>query len=147
MNFEIRIKDINALSPTEVTTIYNQLSHPASGLVDSIRPELERRYIKPTPGPHPPMWLAMVWKNGAFVAWVGTRPWPETFKSQPVTAQTIECFTAPDARRHGLARLGLQALISAGLINRDRIVSVYAAEVVKLAQQCGCKTVVLCRAS
>jgi hypothetical protein len=144
MNFEIRIKDINHLSLTDVTTIYSRLSHPNSGSDSSIRPELEKRYTRPSPGPHPTMWLAMVWQNGLFVSWVGTRPWPEKFKGETVTAQTIECFTDPDCRRHGLARLGLQALISAGLLDRNRIVSVYSPDALPLARSCGCKTVILC---
>lgn len=144
MNFEIRIKDINHLAVTDVTAIMSRLSWPDSGSDSSIQAELTKRYIKPEPGPHPTMWLAMVWQNGMFVAWVGTRPWPEKFKGNPVTAQTVECFTDPEVRRHGLARLGLQALISAGLIDRDKIVSVYDVKVVKMAQSCGCKTVILC---
>lgn len=145
MNFEIRIKDINALSPTDVTTIYNELSKADSASLSSIRKELHKRYIKPTPGPHPEMCLAMVWHNGMFVSWVGTRAWPEKFKGEPVTAQTVECFTYPECRRHGLARLGLQALISAGVLNRNKLVAVYAPSAVRLAQQCGCKTVILCK--
>lgn len=144
MNFEIRIKDINYLALTDVTAIYNRLSHPDSGSDSSIQRELDKRYKHPTGGPHPQMWLAMVWQNGLFVSWVGTRPWPEKFKGHSVIAQTIECFTDPDCRRHGLARLGLQALISAGLLDRNRIVSVYAPEVVEMARSCGCKTVILC---
>jgi len=146
MNFEVRIKDINHLGLTDVTAIMSRLSHPNSGSASSIQPELIKRYVKPEPGPHPPMWLAMVWQNGLFVSWVGTRLWPEKFKGDLVMAQTIECFTDSECRRHGLARLGLQALISAGLLDRNKIVSVYAAEVVKMAQQCGCKTVILCHA-
>ena len=144
MNFEIRIKDINLLSPTEMTAIYNGLCSRESNTPHSMRPELERRYIKPTAGPHAPMPLAMVWRNGMFVSWVGTRSWPEKFKGEKVVAQTIECFTAHEYRRNGLARLGLQALISAGVLNRDGLVAVYAPEVAPLARQCGCKTVILC---
>lgn len=144
MNFEIRIKDINKLALTEITAIYSRLSWPNSGSDSSIRKELEKRYIHPTPGPHPSMMLAMVWENGVFASWVGTRPWPEKFKGNPVTAQTVECFTAEEYRRKGLARLGLQALISADLLDRERIVSVYSPEVVRLAEKCGCKTVIYC---
>ena len=144
MNFEIRIKDINHLSLTDVTAIYSRLSHPDSGSDSSIQKELDKRDRHPTPEPHATMWLAMVWQSGVFVGWVGTRAWPEKFKGEPVTAQTIECFTAPEYRRHGLARLGLQALISAGLLDRNRIVSVYAPEVLPMARSCGCKTVILC---
>lgn len=145
MNFEIRIKDINHLALTDVTAIMSRLSWPDSGSDSSIQKELIKRYVKPEPGPHASMWLAMVWQNGLFVSWVGTRLWPEKFKARPITAQTIECFTDPECRRHGLARLGLQALISAGLIDRDKFVSVYDVSVVKMAQSCGCKTVILCQ--
>lgn len=144
MNFEIRIKDINHLSLTDVTAIMSRLSHPNSGSASSIQPELIKRYVKPEPGPHPTMWLAMVWQNGLFVSWVGTRLWPEKFKGDPVMAQTVECFTDPECRRHGLARLGLQALISANLLDRNKIVSVYSPAALKMAQSCGCKTVILC---
>lgn len=146
MNFEIRIKDINHLSLTDVTAIYNRLSHADSGSDSSLQPELEKRYIHPKPGPHPSMMLAMVWDNGTFASWVGTRPWPEKFKGEPVTAQTIECFTDPDYRRRGLATMGLQALISAGLLDRNEIVAVYSAAALHLARQCGCKQVILCDA-
>lgn len=146
MNFEVRIKDINRLTLTDVTAIMSRMSWPDSNSDSSMQKELEKRYIRPTPGPHPQMWMAMVWHNGMFVSWVGTRPWPEKFKGEPVMAQTVECFTDPDCRRHGLARLGLSALISAGLLDRKKIVSVYAPEVVKLAEQCGCKTVIYCEA-
>ena len=144
MNFEIRVKDINALLPDEVATLYNELTHAHSGSVASLRPELEKRYLKPVPGEHPPMALALVWMNNLLVAWVGTRAWPEKFKGDPVTAQTVECFTYPECRRHGLARMGLLALISAGHIDRNKVVSVYAPEVIKLAESCGCKVVILC---
>lgn len=145
MNFEIRIKDINSLSLSDVTEIMSRLSREnTDDTKSSMQPELRKRYIKPRVGPHPAMTLALVWQNGLFVAWVGTRAWPEKFKGEPVSAQTIECFTDPECRRHGLARLGLQALISAGHLNRNKIVSAYAPEVVKLAQSCGCKTVLFC---
>lgn len=147
MNFEIRIKDINLLSPTEMTTIYNKLSWKNANTSGSMRDELEKRYIRPTTGPRPPMPLAMVWQNGVFVCWVGTRSWPEMFKGEKIVAQTIECFTAPEYRRNGLARMGLQALISAGVLNREAPVSVYAPEVLPLARQCGCKVVLLCEAT
>ena len=144
MNFEIRIKDINRLTLTDVTAIMSRMSWPDSGSDSSMQKELEKRYIRPAAGPHSTMWLALVWQNGMFVSWVGTRLWPEKFKGEPVMAQTIECFTDPECRRHGLARLGLLALISAGLLDRKKIVSVYAPEIVKMAEQCGCKTVIYC---
>jgi hypothetical protein len=144
MNFEIRIKDINRLTLTDVTAIMSRMSWPDSGSDSSMQKELEKRYTRPTAGPYSTMWLALVWQNGMFVSWVGTRLWPEKFKGEPVMAQTIECFTDPECRRHGLARLGLLALISAGLLDRKKIVSVYAPEIVKMAEQCGCKTVIYC---
>ncbi len=144
MNFEIRIKDINKLSLTDIVGIHERLSHADSGSASSIRPELEKRYIKPTPGPHPSMMLAMVWQDGVFAAWVGTRIWPEKFKGEPVAAQTVECFAAPEYRRRGLATMGLHALISAGFLNRNEVVSVYSPAALHLARQCGCKQVILC---
>lgn len=144
MNIEIRIKDINKLSLTDIVGIHERLSWPDSGSDSSIRVELEKRYIKPTPGPHPSMMLAMVWQDGVFAAWVGTRPWPEKFKGEPIIAQTIECFTDQAYRRKGLAKLGLLALISAALLNRNEIVSVYSPAALHLARQCGCKQVILC---
>jgi hypothetical protein len=144
MNFEIRIKDINKLSLTDITAIYSRLSWADSNSDSSIQKELEKRYVKPVDGPHPSMMLAMVWHNGTFAAWVGTRYWPEKFKGEPVVAQTVECFTAPEYRRRGLARLGLLALISAEYLNRNEIVSVYSPAALHLARQCGCKQVILC---
>ena len=90
------------------------------------------------------MALALVWLDDTLVGWVGSRPWPEKFKGRPITAQTLECFVDPEYRRRGIAKLGLLALISAGAINKDEIVSVYSPEVVHLAQQCGCKVVIYC---
>ncbi len=142
--FVVQIKSINKLALTDVTAIYSRLSHNDSGSNSSIQKELDRRYIKPEDGPHPDMSLAMVWYNDELLGWVGTRPWPEKFKGNRVVAQTIECFVDPDWRRRGIARLGLQALISAGYINKKEPVSVYAAEVVELARQCGCRIVLLC---
>lgn len=144
MEFIIRLKDINALTLIEATAIMSRLSWPDSGSDSSIQKELAKRYLDAQPGPHPKMMLALVWYNEMLIAWVGTRLWPEKFKGEPITAQTIECFTDPDARRHGFARLGLQALISAGLLQRDKPVAVYAPEVVGMARSCGCNTVILC---
>lgn len=144
--FNIYIKDINKLSPVDVTAIYTRLSWPDSGSSSSIQKELEKRYIKLTPGPHPEMTIALIWANSLLVGWVGTRLWPEKFKGEPITAQTVECFVDPDCRRHGFSRLGLQALITSGRLDRTKPVSVYAPEVVKMAQQCGCKIVLLCNA-
>lgn len=144
MEFIIKLKDINELSVIDVTAIMTRLSWPDSGSSSSIQKELDKRYIHVQPGPHPKMMLALIWHNDFFIAWVGTRLWPEKFKGEPITAQTVECFTDPEARRHGFARLGLQALISAGFLNRDKPVSVYAPEAVGIARSCGCKTVILC---
>lgn len=144
MQFVIAIKDINALADAEVTAIYTRLSWPDSGSTSSIQKELDKRYLKKTGEAHPPMALAILWLDGTLVGWVGTRPWPEKFKGKPVTAQTVECFIDPDYRRRGLAKLGLTALIAAGKLNRNEIVSVYDPMVVPLAQQCGCKVVIYC---
>jgi hypothetical protein len=142
--FEIRIRDINKLAVTDVTAIYTRLSWPNSGSDSSIQKELEKRYLSPTPGPHPEMAIALVWHNSLLVAWVGTRLWPERFKGEKIMAQTVECFTDPELRNRGYAQLGLQALITGGFIDRELPVSVYANAVIKLARRCGCKIVIYC---
>jgi len=144
MDFWIRIKDINDLRTVDITAIYTRLSWPDSKSDSSIRKELEKRYVAPEPGPHPEMAIAIIWCNGMLAGWVGTRPWPEKFKGEIITAQTIECFVDPELRNRGFARLGLQALITAGSLKRDEPVAVYAPNVVNIAKQCGCKTVLLC---
>lgn len=143
--FNIYIKDINKLSPVDVVAIKTRLSWPNSGSSSSIQVELDKRYFNATPEAHPEMAIALIWADDVLVGWVGTRPWPEKFKGDPVTAQTIECFVDPEYRRRGIARLGLQALITAGAIKRDQLVSVYSPDVIKLAQQCGCATVIYCQ--
>lgn len=142
--FNIYIKDINKLSPVDVVAIKTRLSWPDSGSSSSIQVELDKRYFNATPGPHPEMAIALIWVDGVLAGWVGSRPWPEKFKGDPITAQTIECFVDPAHRRRGFGRLGLQALICAGFIDRNKPVSVYASEVIKMAEQCGCKIVLLC---
>jgi GNAT superfamily N-acetyltransferase len=127
--------------------MYTRLSWKDSDSTSGIQKELQKRYIDIEPGPHPNMEIATIWLDGVFVGWVGTRAWPEKFKGRPVTAQTVECFVAPEFRRRGLAKIGLQALITAGKINRDDFVAVYAPEVVRMAEQCGCKTVLFCEAT
>lgn len=140
MNYRIQIKDINALEYAEVKHMHGYLSRPGRNM----RFELEKRYICPEPGPHPNMSLALIWHNSFFVAWVGTRPFKEKFKGNTIDVQTIECFTDPELRRHGLAQLGVQALITAGVLKRDNPISVYNPAVVKIAERCGCTTVLLC---
>jgi hypothetical protein len=142
--FNIYIKDINELGPVDVAAIHTRLSWSDSESGSSIQKELDKRYLKPKPGPHDKMAIALIWFNYFLVGWVGTRPWPEKFKGNPITAQTVECFVDPECRRHGFGRLGLQALITAGHVDRTKPVSVYAPEVVKMAEQCGCKIVLLC---
>lgn len=157
MQFDISIKDINALSDEEVTAIYTRLSWPDSGSTSSIQKELDKRYlwqvydthpsskiITKNNDQHPPMAMAFLRVDGFLAGWVGTRHWPEKFKGRPVTAQTIECFVDPAYRRRGLAKLGVLALIAAGSLKRNEIVSVYEPMVVLLAQQCGCKVVIYC---
>jgi predicted acetyltransferase len=144
MDFWIKIKDINELRTVDVTAIYTRLSWPESKSDSSIRKELEKRYVFPEPGPHPKMAIAIIWCNSVLAGWVGTRPWPEKFKGETITAQTIECFVDPELRNRGFARMGLQALITAGSLKRDEPVAVYAPNVVNIAKQCGCKTVLLC---
>lgn len=144
MEFRIFIKDINKLGVIDVSAIYTRLSWQDSQSDSSIAKELEKRYVTPTPGPHPEMALALIWWNNVLTGWVGTRPWPEKFKGETITAQTVECFVDPEYRRRGFASLGLQALITAGAINRDNPVSVYAPAAVNVAKQCGCNTVLLC---
>lgn len=144
MDFWIRIKDINDLRTVDITAIYTRLSWPDSESDSSIRKELEKRYVTPEPGPHPEMAMAIIWCNGVLAGWVGTRPWPEKFKGETIMAQTIECFVDPELRNRGFARMGLQALLTAGALKRDEPVAVYAPNVVNIAKQCGCKTVLLC---
>ena len=140
MDFRIIIKDINRLSPVEVTTIYSRLSNHGRNM----RTELEKRYIAPQPGNHETITLAMIWHNDLFVAWVGTRKVTESLAGELVKATSIECFTDPELRRHGFAQLGLQALITAGIIRRDKPVAVYREAAVALATKAGCTTVLLC---
>lgn len=142
--FVIKIRDINKLGLIDVTAIYSRLSWPDSDSPSSIQKELAKRYLTPEPGPHPEMAIALVWHNSMLVAWVGTRPWPERFKGEKIMAQTIECFTEPELRQRGYAMLGLQALLTAGFIDREKPVAVYAKPVIKIAERCGCKIVLLC---
>lgn len=144
MDITIKIKDINRLGLVDVTAIMTRLSWPDSGSDSSIQKELSKRYLNIQPGPHPEMTVALIWVDETLAGWVGTRPWPEKFKGRPVTAQTVECFVDPEYRRRGIAKLGLQALITAGAVKRDQIVSVYSPDVIKLAEQCGCKIVIYC---
>lgn len=147
MQFVIKIKDINKLAPLEVVGIYTRLSWPDSGSTSSIQKELHKRYMDVEHVRHPEMAIALIWVDSVLAGWVGTRPWPEKFKGNPVTAQTVECFVAPEFRRRGLAKLGLQALITGGKINRNDFVAVYAPEVVPIAEQCGCRIVLFCEAT
>jgi hypothetical protein len=145
MNITIKIKDINQLGLVDVTAIMTRLSWPNSGSDSSIQKELSKRYLHVNhEQPYPEMALALVWIDDTLAGWVGSRPWPEKFKGRPITAQTVECFVDPAYRRRGIAKLGLQSLITAGAIKRDQIVAVYAPDVVKLAEQCGCKIVIYC---
>jgi len=145
MDITIKIKDINRLGLVDVTAIMTRLSWPDSGSDSSIQKELSKRYLHVNhEQPHPEMALALIWVDDTLAGWVGSRPWPEKFKGRPVTAQTVECFVAPEYRRRGIAKLGLQALITAGFVKRDQIVSVYSPDVIKLAEQCGCKVVIYC---
>lgn len=146
MIFKICCKDINRLAVEEVTAIMTRLSWHDSSSDSSIQKELIKRYMTPTLGLKPAMTLALIWLNDELVGWVGSRPWPEKFKGNPIMAQTVECFVDEKHRRKGLARMGLQALIAAGFVDRTRPVSVYENNVVKLAQQCGCAIVLYCDA-
>lgn len=140
MEFVVKIKDINALNAVDVAAMYTRLSNPGRNM----RTELERRYVTPAPGPHETIMLATVWCNDEFVAWVGTRAVTAKFKGEAVAAQSIECFTAVEHRRKGLAQFGLLALVAGGYINRETPVTVYRASVIPLATKVGCKTVIYC---
>lgn len=145
MDITIKIKDINQLGLGDAAAIMTRLSWPDSGSDSSIQKELSKRYLHVNhEQPHPEMAMALIWVDDVLTGWVGSRPWPEKFKGDPITAQTIECFVDEAYRRRGLGRLGLQALICAGFIDRNKPVSVYASEVIKMAEQCGCKIVLLC---
>ena len=141
--FTIRVCDINKLALTDVTAIYSRLCWPDSHRANSMQHELDMRYIDPTPGPHPEMAIALVQCDGELEAWVGSRPWAELFKGEKTTVQTIECFTDPALRRCGYGQLGLQALISAGKIDRELPVAVYHSSVLSIARRAGCKIVLL----
>ena len=138
--FQINIRDINSLKLTEASAIYGRLSNPGYNM----QSEIAKRYLTPEQGPHESMQLAMIWHNDVLVAWVGTRRFVEKYKGRLANVQTIECFTDPEYRRRGFCALGLQALIAAKLLDRKRPVSVYQADVVKIAERCGCRCVLLC---
>jgi hypothetical protein len=138
--FKIYIRDINDLRPIEVTAMYSRLSNPGYNMQE----ELATRYLTPTIGPQEAMNIAMIWHNDTFAAWVGTRRFVERYKGKLVNVQTIECFTDPEYRNRGFCAIGVQALIAAQLLDRNRPVSVYRANVVKIAERCGCRCVILC---
>lgn len=140
MDFYVRVKNINALAIVDVTAMYSRLSNPGRNM----RKELEMRYLSPQPGPHESIELALVWFGETFVAWVGTRAVTARLSGRTVDAQSIECFTDHDHRKRGFAAMGLQALISAGLIDRSKPVAVYRRSAFKVAERCGCKIIILC---
>jgi hypothetical protein len=143
----IRIRDIGELTKAEVRDICDRLSWPLEhALPDSMQPEVIRRHVSPEPGPHASITMALVYHNNYLVAWAATRPFFEKFKGDLIAVQTIECFTDRELRNRGFAQIGLNALISAGQIARNKPVSVYHASVVKIAERCGCKCVILCNA-
>ena len=143
----VRIRDLSELKPAEVRDICERLSWPLEdALPDSMQPEVIRRHVSPEPGPHAPITMALVYHNNYLVAWVATRPFREKFKGEMIDVQTIECFTDRELRHRGFAQIGLNVLISAGQIARNKPVSVYHASVVKIAERCGCKCVILCNA-
>jgi L-amino acid N-acyltransferase YncA len=144
--FEItlKIKDINELDTFEVSDIYSGLSRENSPSASSIRKELNKRYINVKEGGHPKMAMSLVMFGEKLVGWVGTRPWQEQFKGERVTVQTVECFVDPKFRGKGVAKLGLQSLITAGKIDTAKVVSVYSEKVIRLARQVGCKIVTYC---
>jgi|688.fasta_scaffold179916_3 hypothetical protein len=145
MNFNIVVKDINKLKTDEVSAIWLRLSHEEpSRLNDNMRCELHRRYHVPEPEPQKSIQLALVWFNYLLSAWVATRPWKEKFKGEEIDVQTVECFTDPELRNRGLAMLGLQALISAGVVDRNKPIAVYSKPAERLAARCGCTFVILC---
>lgn len=144
-NFEISIRDVSHLTPVEVREIRQRLSWSLEdALPDSMQPEINKRHGVGVSGPHPPIIMAVVYYNGYLVAWVATRPWFEKFKGELVPVQTIECFTDPELRQRGFAQLGLQALLSAGHINRKKPVSVYHKSVMTIAERCGFNCIILC---
>lgn len=140
MCFRIAIRDINALRTEEASALFGRLSKPDHNM----QAELTTRYLKPEPGPHEAVTLALVWYNNALVAWVGTRRFVEKYKGRLVNVQTIECFTDPEYRKRGFCALGLQALLSDNRLDRTRPVSVYQPNVVKIAERAGCRCVILC---
>jgi hypothetical protein len=140
----IKIKDINELYSSEVTMIYDQLSREDSISDSSIRKELDKRYINIIKENHPKMSLAMVWFEDVLVGWVGTRDWVERSGGELIPVQTIECFVNSKFRRMGVVKLGLQSLITALRIDKLKVVSVYALEVISIAKQCGFKNVLHC---
>ena len=137
----IKIKDINVLNTAEVAFIYDRLSRSDSPSNSSIRKELDKRYINIQEKKHPEMAIALVRFNDVLVGWVGSRPWLEEFKGETIITQTVECFVDPKFRRKGVVKLGLQSLITTGKIDKTKVISVYAPEVVDLAKQCGCNAV------
>jgi hypothetical protein len=142
--FEIKIVDINALPEDVVKEIYERLCwreyEPGCG---SMREELTRRYIDKEPGPHKSMALALIRHNSFLAAWVGTRIWTEVYNGVPTDMQTIECFTDIELRRRGLAQLGAQALVAAGVLNRAKAVAVYHPNAAEIADNIGCVEIVL----
>lgn len=140
----IKIKDINMLDAGEVAFIYDKLSNHNTPSNSSIRKELDKRYINIKLQHHPEMALALIWLDSMLVGWVGSRHWLEQYKNNVTTVQTVECFVNHKFRRMGLAKIGLQSLITASVIKTTDIISVYAPEVVDLVKQCGCNTVIYC---
>jgi len=63
------------------------------------------------------------------VAWIATHTWRGM--------QTIEAFTAPDWRRRGVARIGVQMLLATQHLDKRASVAVFAVECVELAYSTG----------
>jgi len=142
--FDIKIVSINELNADVVSTIYERLCwRDYKSGIGSMREELLNRYIAPDGVERGDMFIALICYNSLLVGWVGTRQWVEIMDGQPASVQTLECFTDPELRRRGLAQLGAQALVVAGVLKRDAPVAAYHPNAAQIAKNIGCNNVIL----
>ena len=123
----ISLTSVDGLAPRDALAIIHRLTRDGSEFQAEVASMLEGVSSSSTP-------LAIWELDGACIGWAASHIWREM--------QTLELFVDPRHRGHGRGSILAGVLVSAGRIDKDRMLAVFSSSTASIAARLGCRVIV-----
>jgi GNAT superfamily N-acetyltransferase len=123
----ISLTSVDGLAPRDALAIIHRLTRDGSEFQAEVASMLEGVSSSSTP-------LAIWELDGACIGWAASHIWRDM--------QTLELFVDPRHRGHGRGSILAGVLVSAGRIDKDRMLAVFSSSTASIAARLGCRVIV-----